>query len=201
MNLNVRNRLFWTSTTVMALEEGRQDSELSPKRIGLAYQGLAEIPPKLLQRYGTDVAILDLTSNNLLDFKFLLELPKLETLILDHNHLTTHVKFPFCPQMSTLWINHNDIVNLGFFISMLEQSFPNLQCLSMMNNPAAPSYFNDGTFEQYTDYRQFVISRLRNLRLLDDEVVTPDERKVAEHIYPRRLLQTQVSNLITGNNT
>lgn len=50
-------------------------------------------------------------------------------------------------------MSFNIFFTVGFFISMLEQSFPNLQCLSMMNNPAAPSYFNDGTFEQYTDYR------------------------------------------------
>lgn len=48
----------------------------------------------------------------------------------------------------------------GFFISMLEQSFPNLECLCMMDNPAAPSYFNDGTYEQYLDYRYSEISNL-----------------------------------------
>lgn len=172
-------------------------NEVSPKdfksmlRIGLADQGLTEIPAKLLRRYGTDIAIVDLTGNNIQDFTFLLDLPKVEILILDHNHLTTHVRFPFCPQVSTLWINHNDVTNLGFFISMLEQSFPNLECLCMMDNPAAPSYFNSGTYEQYLDYRHFVISRLRHLRALDDQVVTEEERKEADRIYPRRLLQPQ----------
>lgn len=175
-------------------ENGKSPKDFkSTLRIGLADQGLTEIPPKLLRRYGTDVAIVDLTGNNIQDFKFLLDLPKVEILIVDHNHLTTHVRFPFCPQMLTLWINHNDVTNLGFFISMLEQSFPNLECLSMMNNPAAPSYFNDGTYEQYKDYRHFVISRLRRLKALDDQVVTEEERKEADRIYPRRLLQPQES--------
>lgn len=46
-------------------------NEVSPKdfqsmlRIGLADQGLTEIPPKLLRRYGTDIAIVDLTGNNI----------------------------------------------------------------------------------------------------------------------------------------
>lgn len=169
------------------------DRQASPKRIDLAYQNLTEIPDKLLRRYGSDATILDLTYNNIQDFKFLVDMPKLETLILDHNQLSSHAKFPFCPQMKTLWINHNDVVNLGFFVSMLEQNLPNLIALSMMNNPAAPSYFNDGTFEQYTDYRHFVISRLRYLEILDDKVITPEEKKQAERIYPRRLLSSQES--------
>ena len=41
----------------------------------------------------------------------------------------------------------------GFFISNVERSFPNLRVLSMMNNEAAPSYFNDKTYMEHVDYR------------------------------------------------
>jgi hypothetical protein len=42
---------------------------------------------------------------------------------------------------------------LGLFVTMLSSSCPNLEHLSLMNNEAAPSFFNGGTFVQYQDYR------------------------------------------------
>ena len=39
------------------------------------------------------------------------------------------------------------------FVSTLCKSCTNLRYLSMMNNEAAPSYFNGGSYQQYTDYR------------------------------------------------
>ncbi len=47
------------------------------------------------------------------DFRFLLEMPNIEMLILDHNGLTAHVKLPHLSKLHTLWANHNDISNLG----------------------------------------------------------------------------------------
>ena len=41
----------------------------------------------------------------------------------------------------------------GTFISTLSKNCPKIKILSMMNNEAAPSYFNGGTYEQYMDYR------------------------------------------------
>ncbi len=41
----------------------------------------------------------------------------------------------------------------AIFISMLTKNCPDLNYMSMMNNAAAPSYFNGGTFSQYKDYR------------------------------------------------
>ena len=39
------------------------------------------------------------------------------------------------------------------FINTISKSFPNLEYLSMMNNEAAPSYFNGGSYMQFKDYR------------------------------------------------
>ncbi|WAR29452.1 hypothetical protein MAR_003020 [Mya arenaria] len=64
------------------------------------------------------------------DLRFLSEYTSLQSLVLDHNQLTPHLKMPEMPLLHTFWVNHNNIENL-----------------------AAPSYFNDGTYEQYTDYR------------------------------------------------
>ena len=48
----------------------------------------------------------------------------------------------------------------GYFIATIANSFPRLRYLSMMNNPAAPSYFNGGAYHQYIDYRSVACARL-----------------------------------------
>lgn len=53
------------------------------------------------------------------------------------------------PSLETLWVNHNKIENLSIFIENLVQSCPNLVYLSMINNKAAPSYFNGGSLAEY----------------------------------------------------
>ena len=50
------------------------------------------------------------------------------------------------------WYN---LENLSIFIEKIAKALPNLKYLSMMNNRAAPSYFNGGTLSEYTDYRYF----------------------------------------------
>ena len=55
--------------------------------------------------------------------------------------------------LHTLWVNQNRITNLSSFIETVAKCFPNLKYFSMMNNEAAPSYFNGGTYQQYKDYR------------------------------------------------
>jgi len=77
----------------------------------------------------------------------------LNTLILDDNNLTSHVKFPVIRSLHILWVNHNKITNLSAFIETVAMCFPNLKYFSMMNNEAAPSYFNVGKYHQYKDYR------------------------------------------------
>ena len=84
---------------------------------------------------------------------FLHDFEKLNSLILDNNNLNSHVKFPYLSSLETLWVNHNSIFNLSVFIEMVAKSFPKLKFLSMMDNQAAPSYFNGGTYAQYKDYR------------------------------------------------
>ena len=47
------------------------------------------------------------------DFRFLFDVPRLETLILDRNNLDSHVKFPTLTELTTLSVNHNAIGNLS----------------------------------------------------------------------------------------
>jgi hypothetical protein len=53
----------------------------------------------------------------------------------------------------------------------------------MINNKAAPSYFNGGTLIEYNDYRLYVISKLDKMQMLDHKMVTPEERMQSYAIY------------------
>ncbi|KAF4089268.1 hypothetical protein AMELA_G00064860 [Ameiurus melas] len=163
------------------------------KRLSFAYQSLLEIPYDIILKQQDTLEVLDLSYNLLDEYPFvcisfylslLVELEKLSTLILDGNNYSTHVKFPYMPSLTTLWINKNKITNLPIIVEEIRCKFPNIKILSMMNNEAAPSYFNGGSLTQYIDYRLYVISQIPSLEVLDDtEVVL-----VAELISRARLV-------------
>ena len=87
------------------------------------------------------------------DPDFIVYFEHLETLILDHNRINENVVFPRITTLTTLWMNFNLIGNLYPFADNLAQSFPKLNYLSMMGNPAAPSFINYGKFHDYVVYR------------------------------------------------
>ncbi|XP_028262266.1 uncharacterized protein LOC114436280 isoform X1 [Parambassis ranga] len=110
-------------------------------------------------------------------------LERLSTLILDCNNYTSHVKFPYMPSITTLCINKNKVTNLPVFVEEIRRKFPSIKILSMMNNKAAPSYFNGGSLTQYIDYRLYVISQIPGLKILDDTEVLDKERVQAQRTY------------------
>ncbi|XP_035281144.1 leucine-rich melanocyte differentiation-associated protein [Anguilla anguilla] len=154
------------------------------RRLSFAYQGLSEIPYDSILEQCETLEVLDLSYNTLEESPALLgELEKLSTLILDSNNYNSHVKFPYMPSITTVWINKNKISNLPIFVEEISRKFPNIKILSMMNNEAAPSYFNGGTLTQYIDYRQYVISQIPSLEVLDDTEVLEQERMQAKKTY------------------
>ena len=168
------------------------------KKISFAYQDFESIPAQLLPEDTSIVEYLDLTENRLHDLRFLTEFPNLLTLIVDKNRVTSNVKIPLLKRLHTLWINQNDISNLSVFIQTLAKHCPQLKYLSMMKNPAAPSYFNGGSVKQYADYRYYVISQLPRLIMLDDRQVSLEDRQEAERIYtPMTLVRRERPSLKT----
>ncbi|XP_051285009.1 uncharacterized protein LOC127379441 [Dicentrarchus labrax] len=164
--------------------------------LSFAYQGLTEIPYDTILTQMDTLEVLDL-SYNLLNEPYwnpalLGQLEKLSTLILDCNNYTSHIKFPYMPSVTTVCINKNKINNLPVFVEEIRRKFPNIKILSMMNNEAAPSYFNGGSLTQYKDYRQYVISQIPSLEILDDTEVLEKERAQARKTY--RLQQSSHSS-------
>ncbi|XP_058481548.1 leucine-rich repeat-containing protein 72 [Solea solea] len=155
--------------------------------LSFAYQGLTEIPYDNILKQTDSLEVLDLSYNLLDDLYWnpalLGQLEKLSTLILDCNNYTSHVKFPYMASVTTLCINKNKINNLPVFVEEIRRKFPNIRILSMMNNEAAPSYFNGGSLTQYKDYRQYVVSQIPGLEILDDTEVLEKERAQARKTY------------------
>lgn len=144
---------------------------------------------KLIPENKSEIRILDLTENNFngLDMRFLSEFPNLKTLILDKNQIESKFLLPLMPSLETLWVNHNQIDNLSVFIKYLKEACGDLKYLSMLNNKAAPSYFNGGTVNEYNDYRLYVISKLTKLQILDSKEVSAEERMQAQSVYGTEL--------------
>lgn len=55
------------------------------------------------------------------------QLQKLSTLILDGNHYTSHIKFPYMPSVTTLYINKNKLNNLPVFVEEIRRKLPNIK--------------------------------------------------------------------------
>ena len=122
-------------------------------RLSLAYRDLSTIPEKILAKYAKNVVELDLTGNQLTDLRCLAEFVNLRILVLDNNGVTDKYRFSKMPRLETLWLNNNAIKNLAIFVEHLSSALPCLKHISMMNNEAAPSYFNGGRKSEYNDYR------------------------------------------------
>lgn len=69
------------------------------------------------------------------------------------------------------------------FIENLQKYCPNLVYLSMMNNKAAPSYFNGGSLVEYNDFRLYTMSKLTRLQMIDHNEITAEERAQSQAIY------------------
>jgi len=149
--------------------------------INLSGRSLEELPKRIVDKYGSVVKKLDLTDNEIKTGANFEGLTVVETLILDKNNLENVEGWPIMKTVTTLWLNNNRISDINSAMDVISKTFPNVIFLSMMKNPACPNmYFSDGEAEAYQRYRYYVISRLKNLQLLDATPVDAEERKEAE---------------------
>ena len=153
------------------------------RRMCLAFRGVKVLPQEITNVHAAACKELDLSHNAFSSIKFLRHFINLEILILDHNQVNCKAVFPRLEKLHTLWINSNKIENLILFVDKLVASFPNLRALSMLYNESCPNFLNGGTLQKYKDYRLYLISKLKNLDMLDDKRVTDEERKEATQAY------------------
>lgn len=152
------------------------------KQLSLAYEDLTVVPYSLIEKYTSDVEVLDLSHNQLKDVRFLSHFECLHTVILDHNRLDCLSALPVLPRLRVLWLNFNRLLNATLFVPGLARSCPGLRVLCLMGNELAPSYLNGGTTQQNANYRLYVISHFPELVYLDDQPVRADERHRAHAV-------------------
>ncbi|XP_031334930.1 leucine-rich melanocyte differentiation-associated protein-like isoform X1 [Photinus pyralis] len=166
-------------------------------RLSLAYEKLHSIPKLLLHELSPIIKTLDISHNEFDNIDFAGEFKQLTMFICDHNNITSTTHIPYMPQLELLWMNHCKIAELYPWAKRLQQACPNLRHLSLMGNPAAPSYLNGGTFYEYLQYRLFMISLFPTLVHLDDKVVTDDQRAEAHRLYKRPFFERVTSKTTT----
>ena len=154
--------------------------------VSLAYQSLKEIPEEFLlekQSFKNKVEVLDLSNNELTNLLKLEGYDNIHTLILDSNNFNSHSILPKMLSITYLSLVDNKIANLSIFIDKLPVKFPNLKYLNLLKNPAAPNYFNEGSVDEYKDYRLYVINSLPSIKVVDYISVAEEEIKEAKRVY------------------
>ncbi|XP_023934827.1 leucine-rich melanocyte differentiation-associated protein isoform X2 [Bicyclus anynana] len=163
-----------------------------PTKLTLAYERLYEVPRTVVERFSDHIRYLDISHNKITNLDALVHFRHLTSLIADDNPITENCFLPPMPKLQLLWLNRCKISSLYPWVGRLKEACPALCLLSLMGNPAAPSYFNGGTFYDYLQYRLFVISQFPSLSHLDDRKVTDDQRAEAQRLYKRPLLERLV---------
>lgn len=170
---------------IIASVDNPNENEEQNTRLTLAYERLYEIPKTIVERFSDHIRYLDISHNKITNLDALVFFRNLTSLIADDNPITENCCLPPLPKLQLLWLNRCKISSLYPWVGKLKESCPNLQFLSLMGNPAAPSYFNGGTFYEYLQYRLFVISQFPSLNHLDDRKVTDDQRTESLRLYKR----------------
>jgi hypothetical protein len=171
------------SQTILSARDIKIDKE---GRCSLAHNSLRQLPFTVIGKKASQIIELDLSNNLLSDLPHLDWFPNLKSLVVDNNRIQSNSNFnngkPL-EKLELLWVNGCQIKHLAVFIDKVADSCPNLKMFSMLKNAACPNFFNGGTIQQYEDYRMFVLSRLRNLSILDSTPVTEEERQQALSQY------------------
>jgi len=195
-SLGKRNKEDLSAIDTEILSSCIQDLRMG-NDLSLAYRQVARIPLCIVHSPGADtITKVDLTECGLKDLSNLSYFPSLELLVLDKNKLESLSSCPKLIRLHTLWCNNNRISDLGNFLKEVAIKFPNIYHLSLMRNPVTPEavIWSDGidysteTAEEmtrrikYHKYRLAVLAMLPQLRILDDEFVTPEEHAEAQEL-------------------
>lgn len=148
--------------------------------VNLAGRNLEAIPRSIAAQ-AKDVKSLTLTNNQMKFFDQLSAFTSLETLVLDKNNLKTINGLPEIETLKTLWLNNNQISNFQMLLFRVKQLFPNLEYLSVLRNPINPAvYFGTENEKPYKRFRRRILQELPNLRVIDTQDVTEQEREQAK---------------------
>ncbi|XP_059129841.1 leucine-rich melanocyte differentiation-associated protein isoform X2 [Peromyscus eremicus] len=154
---------------------------VSGTQVSYIGQDCREIPEQLGRDCGHFAKRLDLSFNLLRSLEGLSAFRSLEELILDNNLLGDDLVLPRLPRLHTLTLNKNQISDLEYLLDHLAKVTPALEYLSLLGNVACPNELVslEKDEEDYKRYRCFVLHKLPNLKFLDAQKVTRQEREEA----------------------
>ena len=111
---------------------------------------------------------LNLWGNEIEDIRLLRQMPNIEILSLSVNRISSLKEFANCKKLQELYLRKNNISDLEELRYLID--LPDLRILWLLDNPCS----------EQENYREIVISTLPNIRKLDNNDVTVEERKHAE---------------------
>lgn len=149
--------------------------------LSLAGRDLESIPSNIVN-FASNTKTLDLSFNSLTTLNHITEFKSLDSLILDNNELKDGLIFPTAPNLKTLSLNNNKITDIEPLVASIKTSFPSVQFLSMLKNPACPNSLVGGDEDDYKRYRLRVVHLLPQLKFLDSSPVTAAEKKEAVRV-------------------
>uniref|UniRef100_A0A8C2MG86 Leucine-rich melanocyte differentiation-associated protein n=1 Tax=Cricetulus griseus TaxID=10029 RepID=A0A8C2MG86_CRIGR len=154
---------------------------VSGTQVSYVGQDCREIPEQLGRDCGHFAKRLDLSFNLLRSLEGLSAFRSLEELILDNNLFGDDLVLPRLPHLHTLTLNKNQITDLEYLLDHLAKVTPALEYLSLLGNVACPNELVslEKDEEDYKRYRCFVLHKLPNLKFLDAQKVTRQEREEA----------------------
>ncbi|KNC48760.1 serine/threonine protein phosphatase 2A [Thecamonas trahens ATCC 50062] len=170
----------------------------------LRVAGVTAIPPSIVEKYSQTTSFVDLSSCGLLDvssLEHLQDFPRLTGLALADNALDTLVAFPNLLRLTDLDLSRNALGDVHEMVTLLSSKTPALKTLDSRMNPCCPHprYQVDKTDADYNIYRNYVLTRLHSLELLDEQEVTEAEREAARAIGRLMGKGTELTPLATGS--
>ena len=114
-----------------------------------------------------EVKNLNLWGQSIVDVSVLRRMPRVEVLSLSVNKIASLADFARCPVLQELYLRKNEVPDLGEVRHL--RGLEHLKILWLCDNPCASS----------SDYRARVVRALPQLRKLDNQEITEEERTAA----------------------
>ncbi|XP_049711398.1 leucine-rich melanocyte differentiation-associated protein isoform X2 [Elephas maximus indicus] len=151
------------------------------KRLDLSFNLLRSLAVSSVERVSQRISLLGNPKHCSRSLEGLSSFHSLEELILDNNLLGDDLVLPGLPRLHTLTLNKNQITDLECLLDHLAEVTPALEYLSLLGNVACPNELVslEKDEEDYKRYRCFVLHKLPNLKFLDAQKVTKQEREEA----------------------
>ena len=124
-------------------------------------------------KYFENLRELYMNNNKLVDISFCEFLPNLIIMNFENNSIITITSLNICIKLKVLKLANNQIKYLNSTLRIFK-NLKNLEEITIKNNPF---------LSELTSYREYFISNYKNIQKFDDEIITEENRKIAESFY------------------